>query len=541
MLLPAQLLVLTAAAAASVDDPGSLSLNGDWDFSTDPGDEGLGARWYSPAVAARQLTHRLRVPGTSIGAAGFGNATALKRHEYTGVSWFGKTVAIPAEWRGGGQADATLALRFGGVKDAIEVWDWGRPVGNHSGFMDGFEIDLSPALASGATQLQLTARVHSATTCVMAGCFSSDNSGKWTGIWGNVELVHRTALSLQDLTVRLESLGAQQRTASVGVTASLGNGAADVAASLASAKASRRAVALELTLSEHSPTASTGRGAVVLRHREPLELAMVGEAVSGAGQRQQLALQVDLSAPKLWTPLSPSLYHADLRLVSGDGVPVRGAMPSHARFGLRMMEISGPFFILNGKRHGLWGTGDDFGYALSEGPPMNKSAYMERLGAMRRYGFDFIRLHSHFEAMPFFEAADELGIFVSPALPSGGCHDVALRTWQWQINALRNTPSVMDVCMTNEAYGEPPKGMCAQPSLCSATLLVPSDEALAQAWRLASRALPLGVRVLRKGEADATRAPRARHRRLLLGCYRPAQVGAADRGRHGRHLSAAVL
>lgn len=66
--------------------------------------------------------------------------------------------------------------------------------------------------------------------------------------------------------------------------------------------------------------------------------------------------------------------------------------------------------------------------------------------AMKAYGFDFIRLHSHFEAKPFFDAADEVGFFISPALPSGGCKESLQRTWAWQINELRNTPSVMDVC-----------------------------------------------------------------------------------------------
>lgn len=438
---------------------GVLSLNGEWSFATDEADEGMAERWWEPTVAAQRLTHRLGVPGTSIGAAGFGNATALKHHEYTGVSWFAKTVAVPTAWSvsGGVAIAATLSLRFGGVKDAIEVWEGGKLAGNHSGFMDGFEIDLSSALASGVTRLELVARVHSATSCSMGGCFASDNSGRWTGIWGDVELVHRPALTLDNLTVRLQSLDKQQRAAKVSVTASLGNGAANVAASLIAGAKTTSSLSLELILSEHDPTQAFERGALVLHHRQSLETAMLGQTARNLGQRQQLSIEVELSAPKLWSPMSPSLYHADLRLISGSGEVVDASVPSHTRFGLRQMKIQGPFFVLNGKRHGLWGTGDDFGYALTEGPPMNKSVYLERLGAMRQYGFDFIRLHSHFEAMPFFEAADELGMFVSPALPAGGCHDVALRTWEWQINALRNTPSVMDVNMANEAYGLPPK------------------------------------------------------------------------------------
>eukprot|EP01043_Picozoa_sp_COSAG02_P022094 COSAG02_NODE_1138_length_14297_cov_4.388537_2_plen_961_part_00 len=468
MVVPALLLFFAARVEqqhgyGSTQPPtdGVLSLNGEWRFAIDEADAGVAERWWVPSVAASRLNHQLVVPGTSIGAAGFGNTTALKHHEYTGVSWFAKTVAIPSEWTdvaGAAPVAATLSLRFGGVKDAIEVWEGGKFAGNHSGFMDGFEIDLSAALASGAARLQLVARVHSATSCAMAGCFESDNSGRWTGIWGNVELVYRPALTLDNLTVRLRSLDKQHTTAKVSVTASLGNGVTDVTSSLIAGATASGNLSLELALSEHNPAQTSRRGALVLRHRQSLKGVIVEQEARNLGERrQQVSMDVELRAPKLWSPLSPSLYHADLRLVSGNGEVVNGALPSHVRFGLRQMEIQGPFFVLNGKRHGLWGTGDDFGYALTEGPPMNKSVYLERLGAMRQYGFDFIRLHSHFEAMPFFEAADELGIFVSPALPSGGCHDVALRTWKWQIHALRNTPSVMDVNMCNEAYGLPPK------------------------------------------------------------------------------------
>ena len=152
-----------ALLLSSIPVDGVLSLDGPWSFTTDEADAGLIGHWFDPTVAARQLTHTIRVPGTSVGAAGFGNSTLLKHHEYLGVSWFAKTVAIPAEWRSsasGGDSTvdsgtATLSLRFGGVKDTIEVWEGGQPIGNHSGFMDGFEIDLTPALLRRATQLEL--------------------------------------------------------------------------------------------------------------------------------------------------------------------------------------------------------------------------------------------------------------------------------------------------------------------------------------------------------------------------------------------------
>jgi hypothetical protein len=183
---------------------------------------------------------------------------------------------------------------------------------------------------------------------------------------------------------------------------------------------------------------------------------------------------------------------------------------------------AGPYFILNGNRHFLVGTGDDFGYP-SEAPPMNKTVYLQRLGLMKSYGFDFIRLHSHFESPQFFEAADELGFLISPALPSGGCKEVLARTWEYQIQALRNHPSLMDVNMKNEAYGEPPAGglggwVSRIVHSCPHTLMIVYTHA-----PIAGRIIPLARGVLCKGKGFESFVTRHRHRRLLLGRDGPSQ------------------
>ena len=55
----------------------------------------------------------------------------------------------------------------------------------------------------------------------------------------------------------------------------------------------------------------------------------------------------------------------------------------------------------------------------------------------------------------YFDAADELGVFISPALNSPAPKEQLLRTWKYWLNELRNSPSVMDMNMANEAYGDP--------------------------------------------------------------------------------------
>ncbi len=102
--------------------------------------------------------------------------------------------------------------------------------------------------------------------------------------------------------------------------------------------------------------------------------------------------------------------------------------------------------------------GDDYGYAETQAPPMNATVYKQLFDAFSEFGFNYIRLHSHWESPGYFDAADEHGFFVSPGLPSNcntpACMNLTLRTWNTLISTHRNNPSVMDACMGNEGYGK---------------------------------------------------------------------------------------
>ena len=70
---------------------------------------------------------------------------------------------------------------------------------------------------------------------------------------------------------------------------------------------------------------------------------------------------VQIPQPKLWSPRQPALYHANWTL-TGQTQGCSNGGRAHARFGIRQLKIEGQYFMLNGKRHFLVGTGDDFGY-----------------------------------------------------------------------------------------------------------------------------------------------------------------------------------
>ncbi len=441
---------ITAPATASSS---LISLNGPWRLALDEGNEGL-ARGFQHQVHVAAFNETMVIPGTSIGAAGFGPETDQKHHSYTSIAWFARNFSLPTDW--GDELTSTFVLSCGGVKSSATVWLDGVWIGNHSGYMDGFELELPPTLraaliATPSSQHRLTVRLDgsgcftntsNATACSCGGgCFTSQNSGPWSGIWGEIALQRRGPLALTQVTARTLSLGdLDGGSATIELFAMLGNGVFSHVALLAGAQ-------LEVVLTEHEAPRR-----VVLHRYLPLQDAIFAGYASGSVADRafsQLRVELPIESPKLWSPRSPSLYHANLSISTSDST-------AHIRFGVRQVKLDGPYFVLNGKRHFMLGTGDDFGYP-TEAPPQNKSVYLARLGAMKSYGFNFVRLHSHFESKMYFEVAEELGLFISPALPGGICHEIALRTWKWWINELRNTASVMDIDMTNEAYGQPPK------------------------------------------------------------------------------------
>ena len=61
------------------------------------------------------------------------------------MSRYAKNVTLPAGW----VADlaSTVALSCGGVKSSAIFWVDGVEIGNHSGYMDGFELALPPGLS----------------------------------------------------------------------------------------------------------------------------------------------------------------------------------------------------------------------------------------------------------------------------------------------------------------------------------------------------------------------------------------------------------
>lgn len=160
--------------------------------------------------------------------------------------------------------------------------------------------------------------------------------------------MRRGSLALDQLTVRMQPLGEDRGSATIVVTATVGNGAAAVGRSLLEGTGTLLEVRITEHITGHLVRVACVPTAAALTHRQRVTAQPTGDTAPA-----NLRLELNISQPRLWSPASPSLYHADLRLLSTVTTPNSSTAlaSTHARFGLREVTIDGQYFLLNGNRH----------------------------------------------------------------------------------------------------------------------------------------------------------------------------------------------
>jgi beta-galactosidase len=149
--------------------------------------------------------------------------------------------------------------------------------------------------------------------------------------------------------------------------------------------------------------------------------------------------------PKLWSPLSPSLYTLKTKLVSDNRI-----LDEQVRmFGIRRYNITSEGFYLNGEKMFLRGVNRHqeypyVGYALS-----NNAQYRDA-AKIKEAGFDYVRLSHYPHSNAFMDACDKLGIVVIDAILGWQYYsgEEAFEEHQYQaarnlIRRDRNHPSVI--------------------------------------------------------------------------------------------------
>jgi len=426
-----------------------LSLDGVWNFATDPAGRGEAEKWYLPDAKlpamplpgyASSADGTIRVPGIWDNQ-GYGTETDKVRHNYVGKGWYRRTVEIPDSWKG-----KRIFLMVTGISRYSKIWVGGQYVGEHIGYLSTQEHEISQQAVPGQS-VTVTIQVDSKQRWEVDTLFGASSLADymdvaWGGIWGHVLLEARSDAWLTDLYVQPDVLGSS---CTVSATLSGNNDLSD---------------AVKLEVFEASG-------------KRVGETRVIMHPVSSIGQR--VSAKVALPGAQLWTPDTPTLYTARLSLLKKEQV----LDTAESRFGMRQFTVDGYRLLLNGKRIMLRGYGDDHIYPEQMAMPCDKDLHLRRLRIIKSYGFNHVRHHSTVMPPEYYEACDEIGVITTvefpivyaPYIPGTGTRwkkevspgadpkpalDTYHREWAAVITQNRNHPSVLCWVMGNELYADMP-------------------------------------------------------------------------------------
>ena len=210
---------------------------------------------------------------------------------------------------------------------------------------------------------------------------------------------------------------------------------------------------------------------------KPVEASIEGvQAERVAATADSLTLRVPGAKP--WSEFDPQLYTLVLKC---------GDLEHRIRFGFRSFEVKGRQVYMNGRPFFVRGNTENCHFPLTGYPAMDKATWLRLFSTLKAQGVNQIRCHTWAVPQAAFDAADELGLLVSPEI-------VWIDGWMVRdhkyLKGLGKGPKEVDDFVHNElfrildAYGNAPSFF----SLSVGNELGSSDFKLLGKWMQACKA-----------------------------------------------------
>ncbi len=337
-----------------------LSLDGAWQFWTDP------TASLTPDTLPEAERRPLVVPAPW-------QAQGADLRYYSGVGWYHRTFEIPEQ-----ETDVRLWLGFGAVDYFAEVWLNGERLGSHEGGYLPFEWDVTALARQGENTLYVRVSDPEA-------LFAEIPHGKqsWygplSGIWQSVWLERRGACSIRHVRLLPE----------------LHSGTLQVHLSLAGADGAA-GMRLKATLLDPDDAA----------------VARVEQALTPSAET--IALTMQASDPRPWSPDAPHLYRLALQLWRDDGL----CDEYDESFGFRTIEARAGQLFLNGEPLFLRGALDQDYYPDTIATPPSLAFLEDQAHKAKALGLNCLRCHIKVPDPRYYEVADRLGLLVWTELPN---------------------------------------------------------------------------------------------------------------------------
>jgi hypothetical protein len=394
--------------------PEWANLNGLWDYAIVAKDAPRPESW----------TGRILVPFPVESALSGARRTVGETERL----WYRRTFSVPPAWRG-----KTVLLHFGAVDWESTVWVNGRELAVHRGGYDGFSVDVTPALFSGAEQeLVVAAWDPTDAGTQPRGKQVRAPHGIWytpsTGIWRTVWLEAVNGFRIDKLVITPDVDGS------------------------------------EVKIRVHAA------GQTILQKEIFIEILDGKSVVASARQPLEASAALKMRKPKLWTPESPFLYGLKVTLFQ-DGRRVDGV---ESYFGMRKISLGKDklgftrlllnnevLFQLGQLDQGFWPDG------LYTAPTDEALKY--DIETAKGLGFNMARKHVKIEPDRWYYWCDRLGLLVWQDMPSGDAFIGATgadikrspesgRQFEVELEAmvrgLINHPSIVMWVPYNEGWGQ---------------------------------------------------------------------------------------
>ena len=376
------LLVPTGSSIAAGD---SLPLAGEWRFQLDANDVGVAERWFN-----RRLEDTIRLPGTTDE-----NRKGIRKDEravdrlsrvwfWKGPAWYQREVTIPDAW--GGKRVTLVLERTKNtrlwVDDTFCGWD--------DTLSAPQVFDVTKAMSPG--QHTITLLVDNARLPPVGPSHAVDERTQtnWNGIVGRMELRATDPVWIEDVQVFPDAARKEARVRIV-----IGNMTGQTAAGTVT-------VGDESDHGDRSGNSST-------RSSLPVRVAGTEEVIEFT--------HLTGGEVPLWDEFDPSLLRLKLTLEATAGDKSCTDRRS-IRFGMRDFKRDGHRLTINGRTVFLRGRVDCANYPLTGYAPMDKTEWLRILSIQKEWGINHVRFHSWCPPEAAFAAADELGMYLQPEIPS---------------------------------------------------------------------------------------------------------------------------
>ena len=362
-----------------------IDLSGSWRYRTDEKDEGVAAGYACDTFS----DDGFMLPGSACenkvgvkrGYSGELNKDTVRapreRYEYIGPLWLQREVEIPEDFTG------AVKLFLERVNIASELWIDGEKIGRQITELSAPHVyDLTDKLTAG--KHVFTLRIDNRNLLnidTMASGYSVDTQGYWNGVIGRIELLREERFRVENIQVYPADNGIRVRLTEI----------SDVHSPF-----ERRHARLELSVSD-----SDGNTLGV----KPFEKELFNS-------RQTEHLFYEMEDIRCWDGFDPALYTLNVRYECCGTVDEKSVC-----FGMREIKSENKKLLLNGRQISLRGTIDCAIYPMTGYPPMDSDTWIRNFKTIKSYGLNHVRFHAWCPPENAFNAADELGVYISVEMP----------------------------------------------------------------------------------------------------------------------------